>query len=54
MRSITPTFPPSPACKKCGETMRHFTTIPTVIGQAGTATSIFRCDRCDAIEWLEH
>jgi len=45
-------YPNPPHCEKCRKPMRHVATMP-IIGAVGKATSVFHCEPCDHLKWIE-
>lgn len=47
------TVPPDPPiCPVCGKAMFHVATMPS-LESAGKTTSVFRCEGCERLKWIE-
>lgn len=45
-------YPNPPRCEKCRKPMHHVATMP-VAGTVGRKTTLFHCESCDQLTWIE-
>src|SRR5215211_3972182 len=45
-------YPNPPRCEKCRKPMHHVATMP-VAGAVGRKATLFHCESCDQLTWIE-
>jgi hypothetical protein len=43
---------PDPICDNCRKPMHHMATMPAM-GKPGKAVTVYRCEPCDRLKWIE-